>query len=75
MKTNILVKLFDKMKLSKGLPALASTVETVLSKLNDDDFTEVMLDITSDFALTQQVLQMANSAMYAPFAKKHTICF
>jgi HD-like signal output (HDOD) protein len=68
-KTDTLVKLFDKMKLSKGLPALSSTVETVLSKLNDEDYSEVVLDITSDFALTQQVLQIANSAMYAPFAK------
>ena len=70
MKNEILAKLFEKMQQSKGFPALKSTVDTVLARLSvPDDSQDLVAPIVSDFALTQQVLQMANSAMYAPFAK------
>jgi HD-like signal output (HDOD) protein len=64
-------KMFAAMQNSRGLPALESTVTSILSSLNDESkgSRDVVGHIIEDFALTQKVLKLANSPMYAPFAK------
>lgn len=71
MNNALLDKLFAAMQSSKGLPALENTVGAVLSSLNDfrKGHRDVVNHIVEDAALTHKVLKLANSAMYAPFAK------
>jgi HD-like signal output (HDOD) protein len=71
MSNTALEKLFAAMKGSKGMPALESTVTSVLGLLNQPSsgHAEVAARIVEDFSLTQKVLRLANSSMYAPFAK------
>lgn len=71
MSTQTLDKLFAAMQGAKGIPALESNVSSVLNSLGDDKkgHQELVARIISDFALTQRVLKLANSSMYAPFAK------
>jgi HD-like signal output (HDOD) protein len=54
----------------KGFPALESTVASVISSLGNElcEADEVVGHVVEDFALTQKVLKLANSAMYAPFS-------
>lgn len=68
----ILEKLFAAMQGSKGIPAMEGIVTSVLQTLNDANGSTRLLAqyISEDFALTQKVLKLANSAMYAPFAKE-----
>ncbi len=70
----ILDKLFAAMQGSKGLPALENTVTSVLGALNDakKGNRDLVAHIVEDFALTQKVLKLANSSMYAPFADGST---
>ena len=70
MTTPTLDKLFAAMDGSRGMPALERIVTSVLDSLNDQDkgHRELAADIVKDPALTQKVLKLANSAMYAPFA-------
>lgn len=70
MSTPVLDKLFAAMRSTKGIPALEDAVRSVLSALHDDKkgHRDVAIHIIEDFALTQKVLKLANSAMYAPFA-------
>lgn len=71
MKDKTLTKLSESMKHSKGFPALESTVSTVMSNIRDKSkhADAIVEPIVSDFAMTQRVLNLVNSAMYAPFAK------
>jgi HD-like signal output (HDOD) protein len=71
MSTEILEKLFARMQNSKGLPALESTITSILGDLNDSKkgSRDLVAHITGDFALTQKVLKLVNSPMYAPFAQ------
>jgi HD-like signal output (HDOD) protein len=69
MTSNILDKLLHAMQASKGVPATERSVASVLGALDigDEGKQEVVQHIIQDFALTQKVLKLANSAMYAPF--------
>lgn len=69
MTTAVLDKLLHAMQGSKGLPATERSVASVLGALDsgDEGKHEVVHHIIEDFALTQKVLKLANSAMYAPF--------
>ncbi len=64
-------KLFTAMRGAKGVPALESTVTAVLAQLTDrgKGSNDLASSIVEDFALTQKILKLANSSMYAPFSK------
>jgi len=70
MNSPALQKLFAAMAQSPGIPALENTVTAVLSDLNNfrKGHRDVAARIVEDAALTQRVLKLANSAMYAAFA-------
>lgn len=70
MAAETLDKLFAAMQGASGLPASESKISSVLTALQDDavNHTELAHEIVEDFALTQKVLKLANSPMYAPFA-------
>ncbi|AGX86278.1 HDOD domain-containing protein [Candidatus Symbiobacter mobilis] len=70
MNNAVLDKLYAEMNQSRGVPALESTVMSILGSLHN---IRVQPDhmagkIVQDFALTQKVLRLANSPMYGPFA-------
>ena len=70
MNAQTLEKLFAAMEASKGVPAMAATVSSIISTMLDKhkgcrDFASHIIE---DSALTQKVLKLANLAMYAPFA-------
>ena len=69
MSAPVLDKLLLAMKNSKGVPATERSVASVLGALDNSQRgkQEVVGHIIEDFALTQKVLKLANSAMYAPF--------
>ena len=69
MTKNVLDKLLHAMQGSKGVPATERSVASVLGALDsgNEGKREVVHHIIEDFALTQKVLKLANSAMYAPF--------
>ncbi len=69
MSTPILDRLIHAMQASPGVPASERSVVSVLGALDSDDTgkQEVVKHIIEDFALTQRVLKLANSSMYAPF--------
>ena len=69
MKHNVLDKLLLGMQGSKGVPATERTVAQILGALDigDEGRHDVVHHISEDFSLTQRVLKLANSAMYAPF--------
>ena len=71
MKAQTLENLFAAMQSSRGLPILETTVTAVLGSLHDvkKGNRDVVNHILEDVALTHKVLKLANSAMYAPFAK------
>ena len=71
MRKKTIDKLFVAMQESKGLPAVESTVTSLLNSLRDRANTNgaVVGHIIEDFALTQKVLKLVNSPMYAPFGK------
>ena len=69
MTAPVLDKLLLAMKNSKGVPATERSVASVLGALDNSHSgkQEVVGHIIEDFALTQKVLKLANSTMYAPF--------
>jgi len=64
-------RLFAAMEASSGFPALESTVASVIASISEDsrDNGSLAPHIAEDFALTQKVLKLANSPMYAPFTQ------
>lgn len=62
-------RLFAAMKGSRGFAALENTVTAVINTLGNEKCraSELVGHIVEDFALTQKVLKLANSPMYAPF--------
>jgi len=64
-------KLFAAMRSTKGIPAMEGIVSSVLGTLRNEKGNHHTLAryISEDFTLTQKVLRLANSFMYAPFAK------
>ena len=69
MSTPILDKLLQAMQGAKGVPASERAVASVLGALDNslESKHAVVRHIVEDFALTQKVLKLANSSMYAPF--------
>jgi len=69
MSSPILEKLLQAMNASKGIRASEHAVASVLGALDSglDGKQEVVEHIIEDVALTQKVLRLANSTMYAPF--------
>ena len=63
-------RLFAAMKGSKGFPAQEKAVASMISSLGNEQAaaSDIVQHIVQDFALTQKVLKLANSAMYAPFS-------
>lgn len=70
MNTAVIDKMMLAMKNGKGVPAAERSVANVLGALNSSATgkQQVISHIVEDFALTQKVLRLANSAMYAPFS-------
>lgn len=56
---------------AKGLPALESSVSSILDIINEtrSNNDNLASRVVEDVALTQKVLKLANSPMYAPFAR------
>lgn len=71
MTTFSVERLFAAMDASAGFPALETTVASVISCAGEDsaDASHLVPHIAEDFALTQKVLKLANSPMYAPFTQ------
>lgn len=71
MSTAVVDKLLQAMQKSKGVPATERSVASVLGALDSgaDSKVAVAGHIIEDFALTQKVLKLANSTMYAPFTE------
>jgi HD-like signal output (HDOD) protein len=69
MKHEMLDKLLLAIRNSKGMPASERSVASVLGALDsgNEGKQAVVGHIIEDFALTQKVLKLANSLMYAPF--------
>ena len=69
MNTTVLNKLLLAIRDSKGVPASERSVASVLGALDSSNEGKraVVGYIVEDFALTQKVLKLANSSMYAPF--------
>jgi HD-like signal output (HDOD) protein len=69
MRKTKLDKLLTAMRDSKGVPASERSAASVLSALDspNEGKPELVQHIIEDFSLTQKVLQLANSSMYAPF--------
>lgn len=65
-------RLFAAMQGSGGLPASESKAASILTALQTEAKSHIELahEIVEDFALTQKVLKLANSPMYAPFAEQ-----
>ena len=70
MSTATVDRLMASMRQSRGFPTMESTANNVLAALMGEKSRQpdVSGHIVEDFALTQKVLQLANSAMYAPFS-------
>lgn len=65
-------KLFAAMQGEGGPPASESKVASILTALQGEAKSHIELahEIIEDFTLTQKVLKLANSPMYAPFAEQ-----
>ena len=69
MRSVTVEKLLNAMQSSRGVAASERSVVSVLGALDSDNAGKhaVIRHIVEDFALTQRVLKLANSSMYAPF--------
>jgi HD-like signal output (HDOD) protein len=72
MSSATLERILDAMRDSNGVPARERTVASVLGALDSSEAGkhEVVDFIIEDFALTQKVLALANSPMYASFGTR-----
>src|SRR5260370_4423781 len=69
VKAALLDKLWAQMSERGDFPMLSQSLRTTMAAVNNDDldFTALVQVVLSDFALTQKVLRLANSAMYMAF--------
>ena len=67
--TALLDKLWARMNERGDFPLLSESLRTTMAAMKNDDldFTALVRVVLSDFALTQKVLRLANSAMYMAF--------
>ncbi len=68
-KTALLDKLWARMNERGDFPLLSESLRATMAAMKNDDldFTALVRVVLSDFALTQKVLRLANSAMYMAF--------
>ncbi|KVO08546.1 histidine kinase [Burkholderia ubonensis] len=68
-RTTLLDKLWDRMNERGDFPLLSESLRATMAAMKNDDldFTALVRVVLSDFALTQKVLRLANSAMYMAF--------
>lgn len=64
-------QLYEAMRNTKGFAAVEKVASNILQSLDGEGSShrQVASYVAEDFALTQKVLKLANSAMYAPFSK------
>lgn len=69
VKAALLDKLWARMSERGDFPMLSQSLRTTMAAMTNDDldFTGLVQVVLSDFALTQKVLRLANSAMYIAF--------
>jgi HD-like signal output (HDOD) protein len=69
VKAALLDKLWARMSERGDFPMLSQSLRATMAAMNNDDldFTALVQVVLSDFALTQKVLRLANSAMYMAF--------
>ncbi len=69
VKAALLDKLWARMSERGDFPMLSQALRTTMAAMKNDDldFTGLVQVVLSDFALTQKVLRLANSAMYMAF--------
>src|SRR5260370_25788281 len=69
VKAALLDRLWAQMRERGDFPMLSQSLRTTMAAVNnaDLDLTAVVQVVLSDFALTQKVLRLANSAMYMAF--------
>jgi HD-like signal output (HDOD) protein len=69
VKAAVLDRLWTRMSERGDFPMLSQSLRTTMAAMNNDDldFTGLVQVVLSDFALTQKVLRLANSAMYMAF--------
>jgi HD-like signal output (HDOD) protein len=69
VKAALLEKLWARMSERGDFPMLSQSLRTTMAaiKTDDLDFSALVQIVLSDFALTQKVLRLANSAMYMAF--------
>lgn len=69
VKAALLDKLWARMSERGDFPMLSQSLRTTMAAMTNDDldFTGLVQVVLSDFALTQKVLRLANSAMYMAF--------
>lgn len=67
----LLGRLLRRMNEAGGFPALDQSVAVIVDALDqgDEDTTPLINAVLADVSLTQKVLRLANSAMYAPIAR------
>lgn len=68
-------RLKHEMKMKGDFPAVSSTLERILRSMKDESCSDEQMAtlVLGDFALTQQVLRLANSAMYSTFGHVTTV--
>ncbi|KVF71493.1 histidine kinase [Burkholderia sp. FL-7-2-10-S1-D7] len=68
-RTALLDKLWARMNERGDFPLLSESLRATMAAMTNDDldFTALVRVVLSDFALTQKVLRLANSAMYMAF--------
>ncbi|MXN77978.1 HDOD domain-containing protein [Burkholderia sp. 4701] len=68
-RTALLDKLWARMNERGDFPLLSESLRATMAAMKNDDldFTALVRVVLSDFALTQKVLRLANSAMYLAF--------
>ncbi|MDE1184579.1 HDOD domain-containing protein [Paraburkholderia sp.] len=69
VKAAVLDRLWTRMSERGDFPMLSQSLRTTMAAMKNDDldFTSLVQVVLSDFALTQKVLRLANSAMYMAF--------
>jgi HD-like signal output (HDOD) protein len=69
VKAALLDKLWARISERGDFPMLSQSLRTTIAAMSNDDldFTALVQVVLSDFALTQKVLRLANSAMYMAF--------
>src|ERR1700744_6305249 len=74
VKAAVLDRLWSRMSERGDFPMLSQSLRTTMAAMNNDDldFTGLVQAVLSDFALTQKVLRLANSAMYMAFGGNGT---